>query len=290
MRTRSIGIALIVLTCAGAAALPSLAGADKQLQNSKGSVSYELPSGKSQRVALNGSVVLEDRDYAVTGAESLATVGLPDSSRVLVGSTSKVQLAAFSQAAGTTAKFIVVNGKLRFIVQHPAGAKADYTFQTTTGTIAVRGTEGDIDVTNGGNSLTVNVYEVCDPALPVTVTTRDGQTYTLTPGQGMIANFVNGVVKAQVQQLTQNMVNQFAPDFGVPSSWDQMSGSIVTYANNKATTAANSATGGYGGQVISAVGGLGGLFGHKSAPATATPAPATAAPAPAATSTSCQHP
>jgi FecR protein len=252
-------------------------------------VSYEIPSGKSQKLAPNASVVLEDRDYAITGAESLATVGLPDSSRVLVGSASKVQLAAFNQAEDTTAKFVVVNGKLRFIVQHPAGAKANYTFQTATGTVAVRGTEGDIDITDGGNSLTVNVYEVCDPTLPVTVTTRDGQIFTLTPGQGMIANFVHGVVQAKVQQLTQNMIDQFAPDFGVPSSWDQVSGSIISYANDKTTSAVNSATGGYGSQVINSVGGLGGLFGHKSSP-TATPAPATAAPAPAATSTSCHHP
>jgi hypothetical protein len=276
MSTRSTVIALAALTCAFAVCIPARAGADKSLQNSKGSVSYQTPTGKPQAVALNAEVSLDDRDYAITGDESLATVGLPDSSRVLVGSASKVQLAAFTQVQGTTAKFVVVNGKVRFVVEHPQGAKANYTFQTATGSIAVRGTEGDIDV--NGNTLQVNVYEVCDPTEPVTVTTRDGQNFTLTPGHSLVASLVNGVVQATVQQLTQRMIDQFAPDFGVPTSWDAAKGEVVGYAANQASGAINNATGGYGSAVVGAA--VGGLFGHHKATPSPSPSPA---------SESCQH-
>lgn len=274
MRTRSITVALAALAYACIAATPSAAGADKELQNSKGSVSYQAPNGKPKIVALNASVALEDQDYAITGDASLATVGLPDSSRVLVGSASKVQLASFDQAEGTTARFVVV-GKVRFIVEHPAGAKADYTFATATGSVAVRGTEGDIDVS--GNTLQVNVYEVCDPSEPVTVTTRDGQNFTLAPGQSLLANVVNGVVRAKVQQLTQQMIDQFSPDFGVPTSWDAAKGEVVGYATSQASSAIDSATGGYGSQVVGAVSGL---FGHHKATPSPSPSPA---------SESCRH-
>ncbi len=139
----------------------------------------------------------------------------------------------------------------------------------------MRGTEGDIDV--NGNTLAVNVYEVCDPNLPVTVTTRDGQSFTLTPGQSLVANFVNGVVQAKVQQLTQQMIDQFSPDFGVPTSWDAAKGQVVGYATNQASSAIDNATGGYGSQLAGAVGGL---FGHHKAAASPSPPPA---------SESCNH-
>lgn len=276
MRTRSIVTAAAVLLCVFAAATPTQAGDDKQLQNSKGSVSYQTSTGQPTPVAPNATVVLGDKDYAITGDASLATVGLPDSSRVLVGSESKVQLAFFNQAQGNNAKFLVLNGKVRFIVQHPQGAKANYTFQTATGSIAVRGTEGDIDV--NGNTLQVNVYEVCDASQPVTVTTRDGQNFTLTPGHSLVARLVNGIVQAEIQSLTQQMIDRFSPDFGVPTSWDAAKGAIVGYASGQAGSAIDNATGGYGSSVVGAA--VGGLFSHHKA----TPSPSASPP-----SESCSH-
>jgi FecR protein len=274
MRTRSIVVAALLIGLF-ASAIPTQAAADKELQNSKGSVSYQTSSGKPTPLAPNAVVSLADKDYAITGDESLATVGLPDSSRVLVGSQSKVQLAFFNQAAATNAKFLVFNGKVRFIVQHPQGAKANYTFQTATGSVAVRGTEGDIDI--NGNSLQVNVYEVCDASEPVVVTTRDGQSFKLTPGHSLVANLVNGIVQAQIQTLTQQMIDQFSPDFGVPASWDAAKGQIVGYATGQASSAIDNATGGYGSQVVGAVSGL---FGHHKATPSPSPSPA---------SESCSH-
>ncbi len=273
MKTQTAIAALGALTLLLSAAASG--AVDKQLENMHGSVRYQ--TGKAiHALAPNATTSLADKDYAITGSASLAAVGLPDSSRVLVGSDSKVQLAFFDQAEGTTAKFLVFNGKVRFIVQHPAGAKADYTFKTATASIAVRGTEGDIETTK--DQVRVNVYEVCDASEPVVVTTKDGKSFQLMPGQSLLAQLVNGVVQTQVQQLTQQMIDQFSPDFGVPSSWDAAKGQIVAMAQSQGQSALDSATGGYGSQISSA---LGGLFGKKKATPTPSPTPK---------SDSCTHP
>ncbi|HUA09608.1 MAG TPA: FecR family protein [Candidatus Acidoferrales bacterium] len=263
---------LLFSICIGA--FPAAGADEKSLQNMHGSVSSQTPPSAAQPLAPNATTVLNDRDYAITGSDSLAAIGLPDSSRVLVGSQSKVQLVSFDTVANTSAKFVVV-GKVRFIVQHPAGAKADYTFQTTTGSIAVRGTEGDIE--QNGNDLRVNVYEVCDPNAPVTVTTSNGRQFKLLAGQSLLAQFVNGVLQAKVQQITQQLIDQFSPDFGVPTSWDAAKGEIVSAAQSQASNAIGNAAGGYGGEIAGAVGGL---FGHKKATPTPSPTPS---------STTCSH-
>ena len=271
---RSLVLGAAALAFAGTlSAFPASAANDKSLQNMKGSVSYGAP-GKQTPLAPDATTVLNDQDYAATGAASLAAIGLPDSSRVLIGASSSVQLAAFNQAAGTNAKFVVV-GKVRFIVQHPQGAKADYRFQTTTASIAVRGTEGDIE--QNGSDLRVNVYEVCDPSQPVTVTTSNGQTFSLVAGQSLAAQIINGIVQAKVEQLTQGLIDQFSPDFGVPTSWDAAKGQIVSAAQSQASSAIDNATGGYGSQVASAVGSI---FGRKKSTPTPSPSPG---------STSCSH-
>jgi len=240
----------------------------------KGSVSWSRASGAATALAPEATTVLDDKDYAITGAASLAGIGLPDSSRVLVGAESKVQLGFFNQVAGTKANFVVYNGKVRFIVQHPQGAKADYTFQTPVGSVAVRGTEGDID--SNGDDLRVNVYEVCDPSTPVTVTTKNGKQFTLVAGQSLAAQLIGGIVQAKIEAITQQMIDQFAPDFGVPTSWDAAKGQIIDTATNQASSAIDNATGGYGSQITSVVGGF---FKKKATPT----------PSPSPSSTSCTH-
>ena len=261
------------LACTLLAAIPTRAGDDKQLQNMKGTVSYQVPSAPAKPLAPNATIALSDKDYAITGDGSEAAVTLADSSRVLVGSTSKVQLAFFNQVQGNNAKFVLYNGKVRFIVQHPQGAVANYTFQTATSEVAVRGTEGDISAS--GDTTQVNVYEVCNPSQPVVVTTKNGQHFSVVPGQSFVAQLVNGVIQTRVQALTQQMIDQFSGDFGVPTSWDAAQGQVVGYVANQAGTAVNNATGGIGGGMVGdAVSqGLGGLFKKKSTP-TPSPTPA----------------
>ena len=225
----------LVLACAfllAAGSLPSSADTGKELQNVKGEVAYQAPNQAAKPIAANASIALADKTFAITGAQSIGAVTLPDSSKVLVGSNSKVQMAFFDRAEGNSAKFIVYNGSTRFTVEHPQGAAANYTFQTPTATVGVRGTQGDIGVAPDG-SLTVNVYQVSNPDLPVTVQTNDGHHIIVNQGQSFAARLVNGVLQAEVNKLTQGAVDQFTGDFGVPTNWDQLKNEIVNQVQSK---------------------------------------------------------
>lgn len=202
------------------ATLPLTASADngKVLQSVRGHVAYQRGSAAQKLLATNASIVLVDRDYAITGAQSQGAVTLADSSRVTMGSDTKVQLAFFNQAAGNNAKFLVLNGKTRFDVQHPNGAKANYTFSTPTADIAVRGTEGDISVSQ--DQLQVNVYGVSDPHLPVAVTftvgDKAGETVVVNAGESLAASYANGIIQEQKTRLTDQLLAPFDTEFGNP--------------------------------------------------------------------------
>jgi len=201
---------------------PLVAGADnnKTLQSIRGHVAYQRGNAAQKPLATNATIVLADRDYAMTGAQSQGAVTLADSSRVTMGSETKVQLAFFNQAAGNNAKFLLLGGKTRFEVQHPSGAKANYIFSTPTADIAVRGTEGDISVLQ--DQLQVNVYGVSDPSLPVAVTfttgDKAGQTVTVTAGESLTASYVNGIITEQKEKLTEQILAPFNTEFGNPVS------------------------------------------------------------------------
>lgn len=244
-------------------AVPSFADDVKSLQNVKGSVSYQAPDKEVVPLSVNATIALSDRYYAITGASSLAQVNMPDSSEVMVGSDTKVQLAFFKMTDVANAKFVLYDGRVRFAVRHPQGAHANYTFTTASGTIAVRGTQGDVAYSADG--LRVNVYEVCDPANPVQVYAGN-RMYVVGAGQSLYAHVVDGVLRADVMQLTQQLIDQFSPEFGVPTSWDAAKGEVIGYAQGQVNGAVNAATNGYGNSVVP---NLGGLFGKKSTPAPA---------------------
>ncbi len=190
---------------------------DKVLTNVKGSVSYER-DGTPHSLVPKVKQLLTDSDVAVTQTESLAQVALPDSSIVTLGAQTRVQLAFFNQTDIANAKFVVYQGKTRFQVQHPQGAAANYTFVTPTTQIAVRGTEGDIDVDQ--DNLTVNVYNSSQPdGVQVTYTKGNlaGTTVKVLAGQSLVAKLVNGIIQSQVNKITQAALNEFA-ELGVPTS------------------------------------------------------------------------
>lgn len=212
---RSIAALLVSLSLIALTIAPSDAAGDKVLSNTRGDVAYSTAQTGSPRtpVAANASIALPDNDWALTGSDSQGALGLPDSSRILLGQNTAVQLQKFDQAGITTANFAVV-GKVRFTVQHPAGARANYTFSTGTAQIAVRGTAGDISW--DGNTLQVNCYELSDPALPIQITLADGSVFTLSAGQSLIAHFpLNPADPPHVQQVTKPLADTFA-EFGTP--------------------------------------------------------------------------
>lgn len=226
----TLGLALVI------AALPmaaSPASADKLLQNVRGSVTYGATSTPTNSLAPNANVALNDNDYAATGAASQAAITLPDSSRVLIGAASNVQLVSFDGAAAT-AKLVVV-GKVRFTVEHPSGAAANYTFQTATGTISVRGTVGDISANQAG--LQVNVYSLSNPALPVQVTLTNGQVFTLSAGQSLVATAAAGSLSASVTTLSHTLYQPFT-EFGEPANASALGIAPSGAASATAATAA----------------------------------------------------
>ncbi len=207
-----VSFSLVVLTIA-----PAQAAADKTVTNLKGDVSYRAGSATPTAVALKATLALADMDSTITGANSEAAIGLPDSSRVLVGQNSNVQLTSFNQTGIATAKFVVV-GKVRFTVEHPAGAHADYTFKTGTAQIAVRGTTGDISWDPTTNTLQVNCYDLSDPALPIQVTLSDGQIITIGKGQSLLTHLPsNPADPPHVQNITHPLADTFS-EFGAPAN------------------------------------------------------------------------
>ena len=117
--------AVTALVAAGVVLAPQhafSADADKTLTNVKGSVSYER-SGKQKPLVSTGSVALATQDWAATGDASQARVTLPDSSRVLIASTTRVQMVRFEQSDIAHAQFIVDHGRVRFQVEHPQGTR-----------------------------------------------------------------------------------------------------------------------------------------------------------------------
>ena len=192
----------------------SPADTDRTLQNVKGSVTYGPQKTPTTALAPKASTTLNNNDYAATGPNSIATITLPDSSQIEMASNASVQMVSFSQTDIAHANFVVV-GKMRFTVNHPAGAKADYQFTTSTGQIAVRGTVGDI-FANPAGGLQVNVYALSNPALPVQVTLVNGQVFTLAAGQSLVATAAAaGAVSASVTGVSQTMFTPFS-ELGAP--------------------------------------------------------------------------
>jgi Na+/proline symporter len=222
--------AVTVMLALGAVLIPQhgfAADTDKTLTNVKGSVTYER-SGKQKPLVSAASIALSSQDWATTGDSSQARVLLPDSSRVLIASATRVQMVRFDQSDVAHAQFIVDHGRVRFQVEHPQGTQADYTFKTTTANIAVRGTEGDIGV--DGDQLTVNVYNTLSPDAPVEVTftagDHPGKVLKLFAGQSLVAKLVNGIVQTQVDKVTQAALNQFS-ELGVPTSIADFKGRAI---------------------------------------------------------------
>jgi hypothetical protein len=215
---KALSSLFLVLAICVATVIPSGAAAtDKELTNVHGDVTYQLGTAAGQPVAPNATVALANSAFASTGPNSQAKITLPDSSVVTVGQSTRIQLAAFDTAPGiTTANFVVVNGKMRFAVSHPNGAKANYTFVTSTGQIAVRGTEGDIST--DATQLQVNVYSLGDPNQPVEVTLNNGKKYTLGAGQALVVGITGAVIAAAaVSSVTSPLTSTFA-EFGAPSN------------------------------------------------------------------------
>jgi len=208
----STTISLVAAIAAGLG-LRALA-AEKVLSNLHGDVSYLAnATGEAHVLAPAASTTLSDDDVAKTGDRSMGAIVLPDSSRVILASDTTIKVDAFNQV-DASAHFVVAQGKLRFTIEHPQGARANYTFTTPTGNISVRGTVGDISV-DALDGVRVNVYQLSQPDLPVAVTMIDGQTFTVAAGQKLWMRWQSGALVGKVQPLTQGEIDRFS-ELGPP--------------------------------------------------------------------------
>jgi len=276
--------AVAVLSLLVAIAVPSwwrqsVAGEEKTLANLRGQVAYQVPSEKPLPIPVRAQIALSDNAFAITGDSSLGVVTMPDSSRILLGANTRVQLAYFTPGRVASAKFYLYDGRLRFQVEHPQGARANYVFQTPTSQIAVRGTLGDIGLTN--NALQVNVYSLSNPALPVQVTFNNGQVFLLHAGQSLTASFVGGAASVTVSTVGRQALSTFS-EFGSPQNLSRVvqmaTGTTGAAPGSAALTATGAAA---GGAAVAGSAGNGGSSGTQQ-----TPPPTTNTPAPGPTSTS----
>jgi len=252
---KALSSAMLALTIAALPIVGLPQSNEKQLKNLEGSVTYGATATPTTKLGRNSSTALSDNDYAATAASSKATISLPDSSVVTVGENSNVQMKNFDNAGGTnTARFVVV-GKVRFQVEHPGGAKANYTFQTPTGQIAVRGTVGDIFATlgqgGGPGGLQVNVYALTNPALPVQVTLVNGQVFTLAAGQSLVVTSTAGALVGSVGAVSNTTFAPFsqlgtpvnASSLGITTTTGAATGAAAGAASTAAATTAAAAIG-----------------------------------------------
>ncbi|HTV93583.1 MAG TPA: FecR family protein [Verrucomicrobiae bacterium] len=182
---------------------------NRTLQNLHGDVRYSTADGApAQSLAPRALTVLNDDDVAQTGSASMAAITFADSSQILMGSNSTLKLDTFSIAEIAHAHVVLFDGKMRFKVQHPAGARADYTFTTPTGQIAVRGTVGDI-AADPVDGVRMNVYSVSDPDLPVHVTMLDGSQYDIRAGEKIWMRWTSGKLVAKVTPITTAEIQRF---------------------------------------------------------------------------------
>jgi hypothetical protein len=212
MRKVVVSLFAAAVLLGGLAFVRAAADGEKQLQNARGSVGYALPSASPQPIAAQAAISLADSDTAMTGASSLGILTLPDSSRIMLGSETTVKLAFFNQTAAANADFIVYKGLVRFAVEHPQGAHANYSFTTPAATIGVRGTQGDIF--SSAYLLRLNVYVLSDPTLPVQVTLADGRQFDVRQGQTLVADLTQSPIAVRVTPTTPSAVVAFTADFG----------------------------------------------------------------------------
>jgi hypothetical protein len=179
-RLTSIALAFVCTLSIVVATMPAARGAatSKQLRRVRGNVGYQ-PANAPAVTPLFGKIDLPDDSFAVTQADSVGELALPDSSIVTLGAATRVQVGAFSTTSdGPGSTILVANGTLRFDIKRPPGGHANYVFQTATSQIAVRGTIGLLSVING--VTTVACIQCAADSITVTV---GSQTLPLATGQ-----------------------------------------------------------------------------------------------------------
>lgn len=171
----------------------------KQLQRISGNIGWSTQKDGSDFTQVFGKFELPDPDYAVTHAKSTAQIAMPDSSLILLGENTSVQVSAFDNATASPGATITVNdgSHLRFEIKRPAGGAASYKFVTATSQVAVRGTVGLLAFVNG--ITTVGCVVCAADSVVVQVGT---QTFALAAGQFITVSALGAVTTGALSAVT----------------------------------------------------------------------------------------
>lgn len=187
-----LALAVAVLVTLAATGGPARGADDNVLRRDKGIVTYKLKDASPQ--SLTGSIAVGDSVLASTSAATLATLQLADSSEIRIGDRTTVRIADLRAAAGANpagATIYLQGGAVRFNIQHPAGARANYRFVTPTSQLAVRGTVGYFVHGSTGDQIycvTCQDGDVTIVAKAQTFTIHSGQTLNVTTRNGSVTS------------------------------------------------------------------------------------------------------
>ena len=231
-RLRAVIACALVLMVAGTLRYVASAQApNKELAPFKGTVGVQA-SDNAPFTRVFGRTVVPDDAYAVTQAASLGTLTLPDSSQVAIGERTAVRVGAFNNAAAGPGSTLTLNhGALRFAIVHPAGTRSNYTFQTQTSQIAVRGTTGYLIVGDEGTQL---ICVDCAPGdVTITIGTRvvtllTGYTITIIGPPGLATFTITANDTSYNPSIAQFLLLLSHPDFAGTGAGSDPTGYYVT--------------------------------------------------------------
>jgi hypothetical protein len=147
-RTFILGMALLLFSGTGVFAQNNIRAI---IQDLSGTVEVKAPGSSTWQAATKGQAITEDTVIS-TGFGSHAVIAVGNSV-ITVRPITRLSLTELRRIEETeTVGMSLTTGRARVDVNPPAGAKADFTVQSTNATASVRGTSFEFDTIN----LTVN--------------------------------------------------------------------------------------------------------------------------------------
>lgn len=175
------------------------------LQWETGTVTYQTAStAPLERVT--GKQIVGHDSFVSTGPASQGVLVYPDSSRIVLGAGTTLQVGRFSSSpahvASTTIRIPPIGGVVRFDVNHALSGESDYVFITELASITVRGTSALLSDGIGGDTLTCLSCEAGD----VVVRLR-GNDYAVLTGETLR---VTPAGKVSIEKTSDNVLSTFA--------------------------------------------------------------------------------
>lgn len=144
MKSLKLSVVLII-----ACAILAMASQGGKVRSVLGDVTYQK-QGKSNWAALRVGAKVMDGDMIRTYTESGAQISLPDGSMIAIGENALVEFSRLLfEKDERISEIKIQKGMLRFDAQKQKG-KSTFKFKTGTATASIRGTDGTLGMTEGG--------------------------------------------------------------------------------------------------------------------------------------------